>query len=78
METTLSTKNDCGKTRPKENPYETWDMGFCLYHVLKKQKSPAGEAKDKFARWTVYAEGEFCEVGDMYAAEVKRTGRRIY
>lgn len=69
--------NPCGKTRPATDPYEMWDVGFCVYLVLKKQKSPEGEAKDPYARWTVRSVGEYAETGDMYAAEVKRMGRKI-
>ena len=76
--TELSTRNECRKTRPASDPYELWDVGFCYYAVVSKQKSPAGEAKDPYARWTVVSlGGEYRETGDMYAAEVKRLGRRV-
>lgn len=73
----LSSTNECRKTRPADDPYEVWDMGFCYYLVLAKQKSPKGEAADPYARWTVRSVGEYNETGDMYAAEVKRYGRKV-
>jgi hypothetical protein len=70
--------NPCGKTRPKSDPYESWEVpGIGIYHVLKKYKSPESEAKDPFARWFCYCENEYGELGDMYAADIKRMGRRI-
>lgn len=73
----LSSVNECRKTRPESDPYEVWDMGFCHYLVLKKYKSPKAEASDPTARWLVASVGEFHDVGDMYAAEVKRKGRKV-
>lgn len=73
----LSSVNECRKTRPASDPYEVWDVGFCYYLVIAKQKSPKGEAADPYARWTVTTVGEYAETGDMYAAEVKRMGRRV-
>ena len=76
--TELSDKNECAKTRPKDDPYESWEVpGVGIYHVLKKYKSPKAEAADPFARWFTYCENEYGEMGDMYAAEIKRYGRRI-
>jgi len=76
--TELSSVNECRKTRPVSDPYEVWDVGFCLYNVISKQKSPKGEAADPYARWTVATTGgEYNEIGDMYASEVKRMGVRV-
>ena len=76
--TELSSKNECAKTRPKDNPYESWEVpGVGIYHVLKKYKSPKGEAADPYATWFVWCENEYNDMGDMYAAEIKRYGRRI-
>lgn len=70
--------NPCAKTRPKSDPYESWEVpGIGVYHVLKKYKSPEGEAKDPYARWFVWCENEYNDMGDMFAAEIKRHGRRI-
>lgn len=77
--------NPCGKTRPKDDPYEVWE-GFgqtqgWTWKVLKKQKSPEGEAKDPFARWfclvTSPFTGSMGDMGDVYATEVQRLARRV-
>lgn len=75
--TELSSKNECGKTRPKDNPYESWWTPIGIYHVLKKYKSPKGEAEDPYARWFTLCENEYMEMGDMYAADIKKMGYRI-
>ncbi len=69
--------NLCRKTRPKDDPYEVWDMGNMYYLVLAKQRGPEQEEADPYARWTVHSVGEYHETGDMYAAEVKRYGRKV-
>jgi hypothetical protein len=74
--TELSGKNEMGKERPKDNPYEVWMTPIGEYHVLKKWKSPKGEAADPYARWLVY-HPESGDIGDMYAAEIKKYGRLI-
>lgn len=82
-EITLSTKNECGKTRPVNNPYETW-IGLPLkaldweWRVLKKYQSPANEANNPYARWfcAVYSPitREQCsggyELGDVYVKDI--------
>jgi hypothetical protein len=74
--------NPFGKTRPVERPYAIYTnpQGW-TWHVCKTYKTPASEAKDKFARWLVWASspmthGSF-EGGDTYALEVKRYGRLV-
>lgn len=74
--TELSSTNECRKTRDKNDPYEVWATPIGEYHVLSKQKSPKGEAADPFARWFVY-HPESGDMGDMYAAEIKKVGWRI-
>lgn len=74
--TQLSSRNDCAKTRPTSDPYEVWNTPIGDYLVLKKYKSPRGEAADPAARWFVY-HPESGDMGDMYAAEIKKYGRRI-
>tara|TARA_R100001594_G_scaffold39489_1_gene71256 strand:- start:271 stop:540 length:270 start_codon:yes stop_codon:yes gene_type:complete len=64
-------KNECGKTRDVNNPYEVWKcrMNFGVeggfddileieYRVLKKYQSPKGEAENPFARWFTAAKSE--------------------
>lgn len=70
--------NPYAKTRPQDDPYESWATPIGIYHVLKKYKSAEGEAKDPYARWFCYCENEYGESGDMYAAEVKSMGTLIY
>ena len=54
-------KNECGKTRDVDNPYEVWvsnhaDEADCwTWHVLKKYQRPDKEAANPHARWFVAA-----------------------
>ncbi len=76
--TELSSKNECGKTRPKTDPYESWLVpGIGVHHVLKKYKSPKSEAADPYSRWFCYVENEYGESGDVYAHDIMRHGVRI-
>jgi hypothetical protein len=66
-------KNTMAKTRPVDNPYETWKHGEWEWRVLKKWQ--ADDAKP-FARWycavrspLTYGQWEY---GDTYVADVKR------
>ena len=83
-------KNECSKTRRVTDHYEIWecrmDMGFVdiiniEYRVLKKYKSPKGEAEDPFARWYTAAKSEATygswEYGDTYIRDIVSSGRRI-
>lgn len=72
----LSGVNECRKTRDKNEPYEVWETPIGEYRVLSKQKSPKGESADPYARWFVY-HPESGDMGDMYAADIKKWGRRI-
>tara|TARA_R100001163_G_C4880671_1_gene78117 strand:- start:40 stop:276 length:237 start_codon:yes stop_codon:yes gene_type:complete len=74
-------KNECGKMREKDNPYEIWsnDSGW-QWRVLKKYQKPELEAKNPYARWfcavsSPYTFGEF-ELGDVYVSEIKSNARR--
>jgi hypothetical protein len=76
------TKNECGKTRERENPYEIWSgpAGF-EWRVLKKYQTPAKEAENPYARWfcavkSDFTYGEF-ELGDVYVSEIKNNGERV-
>lgn len=46
------------------------------YRVLSKQRGPEGEAKDPYSRWFIY-HPESGDMGDMYAADIKKYGWRI-
>lgn len=75
-------KNLCGKTRPKDNPYEIW-VSFdnkWSWLVLKKYKSPEKEDKDEYARWFCLVKSPFCpngELGDVYIKEIKQLARKV-
>lgn len=74
----MTSKNPCGKTRPKSDPYETWMVpGIGPHLVLKKYKGPEGEAADPYARWFCYVDNEYGEMGDVYAHEIMRHGYRM-
>ena len=76
-------KNECGKTRPVEDPYEIWEnphSGF-VFRVLKKYQRPDKEAENPYARWFVAAKSPYTygswEMGDAYASEIKQFGVRV-
>ena len=75
-------KNECGKTRKIEDPYETWGgPGGCEWRVLKKYQNTENEAKNNYARWfcavkSNFTYGEF-ELGDVYVSEIKRNGVKL-
>ena len=69
-------KNECGKTRPVEDPYEIWEnphSGF-VYRVLKKYQQPDKEADNPYARWFVATKSPFTygswELGDGYVRDI--------
>lgn len=73
--------NPFGKSRKTENPYAIYRAGDMVWHVLKTYKQVKSEAKDPYARWFVAAKsgatfGSF-EMGDTYAAEVRRYGQLV-
>ncbi len=74
-------KNECGKTRKQDNPYEVWVAPGFEWRILKKYKSDEAEAADPYARWFMATKGPGTfgtyELGDGYAAEVKRYGTLI-
>ena len=72
-------KNECGKTRKVNEPYEVYrnDSGW-EWRILKKYKNPEAEAKDPYARWfcavkSPMTHGSY-DLGDVYALEVIRNG----
>jgi len=73
-------KNECAKTRPKDNPYEVWATpdGSWKWHVLKKYQTPEKEAQNPYARWFCYVESPICsELGDTYCKDIKQQAIRI-
>ena len=78
--------NECGKTRPVDNPYETWvghggSLGEMEFRVLKKYQRPSLEAKNPHARWFVAAKSDATygswEYGDTYVSEIKSFCKQI-
>lgn len=78
-------KNLCGKTRPIDNPYETWrdgdqaeeDGAGWEWRVLKKYSA---NDDAPYARWFCFVTSPFCpdgEYGDTYVTEIKRYARRV-
>lgn len=75
-------KNLCGKTRPRTDPYEVWTSrdGTWEWHVLKKYQSPENEAKNPFARWFCFVKSPFVpdgEMGDCYVSSIKKDALAI-
>jgi len=73
-------KNLCGKMRDKTNPYEVWQGDGWTWKVLKKYKSPEGEANDPYARYFCFVTSPFCptgELGDVYVSEIKSQATRV-
>lgn len=67
-------KNQCGKMRDKNAPYEVYrnESGW-EWRVLKKYQSPEGESKNPYARWMVWAKSPMCpdgEMGDAYINDI--------
>ena len=72
-------KNECGKMRDKENPYEVWrnNSGW-EWRILKKYQKPELEAKNPYARWFCAVKSPYTwgshELGDVYVSEIKENG----
>ena len=69
-------KNECGKTRKVEDPYEVWKSldGTWEYRVLKKYQAPDKEKTNRYARWFCAVKSPFTygswEYGDTYVIDV--------
>lgn len=76
-------KNECGKTRKVNEPYEIWYIPGTVWEwrVLKKWQAPDKEAKNQYARWfcAVKGDGTFggYDMGDTYVNEIKRHAIRM-
>ena len=76
-------KNECGKTRDVDDPYEIWENACAgwTWHVLKKYQHPDKEADNPYARWFVAAKSPYTygswEMGDTYVSEIKENGVRV-
>lgn len=70
-------KNECGKMRTKDNPYEVWRSGDWEWRVLKKYQNPEQEAKNPYARWMCSVTSPMCpwgEMGDVYIRDIADMG----
>lgn len=73
----MATKNLCGKTRDKSNPYEVWEGNGWRWAVLKKWQ--ANDAKP-YARWFCFVTSPYCpdgEMGDVYVSEIKSAAVKV-
>jgi hypothetical protein len=74
-------KNECGKTRKIDNPYEVWVVGDWEWRVLKKYQSPEKEKENPYARWFCAVKSPMTwgnwEYGDVYVKEVKENAERV-
>ena len=76
-------KNECGKTRPVENPYEIWQSydGTWEWRILKKYQTPTNEHKNPYARWYCAVKSPFTfdswEYGDTYIKDIIQHARMI-
>jgi len=67
-------KNECGKIRKVDEPYEIWQAGNWEWRVLKKYQTPEKEKTNEYARWFCAVKspmtyGDF-EYGDVYVSDV--------
>jgi len=74
-------KNECGKTRKVNEPYEVWRAGDWEWRVLKKNQSPEKEAANPYASWfcavkSPYTFGSY-DMGDTYVSEVKGNAVKV-
>jgi len=69
-------KNECGKTRKVDNPYEIWTSGDWEWRVLKKYQSPEKEKTNPYARWFCAVKSPFTydgyDYGDVYVKDIVR------
>jgi len=69
------TKNECGKTRKLEDPYEIWknDSGW-EWRVLKKYQTPKKERENPYARWMCAVKSPCTfggwDYGDVYISDI--------
>lgn len=73
-------KNECGKTRKIDDPYEIWTDGIMVWKVLKKYQAPLSESKNPYARWFCFVVSQYCpngEYGDVYVSNITEHGMRV-
>ena len=78
-------KNECGKSRPVDNPYEIWQgeggMDNWEWRVLKKYQAPDKEKLNPYARWYCAVKSPMTygswEYGDTYVKDIITYARMI-
>lgn len=74
-------KNECGKTRDVNNPYEVWIAGDWEWRVLKKWQAPDKEKTNQYARWFCAVKSPFThggyDLGDTYVVDVVRHAVKV-
>jgi hypothetical protein len=80
-------KNECGKTRPVDNPYEVWSTpdGSWTWRILKHYQAPDKEKVNPFARvlCAVYSPitraqmSSGYELGDVYIRDITNVAQRV-
>lgn len=82
----IATKNQCGKTRKVNDPYEIWVMGEIggmdtwYWFILKKYQAPEKEKQNPYARWFTAVSSPITreqnssgyEMGDTYVNDIVR------
>jgi len=74
-------KNECGKTRKVNEPYEVWIADGWEWRVLKKYQRPDLEAKNIYAVWlcavkSPYTMGAY-DLGDTYVTDITRYATKV-
>lgn len=69
-------KNECGKMRPVNKPYEVWRNAIGWeWRVLKKYQAPDNEVQNPYARWMCAVKSPMTndnfDLGDVYVKEIK-------
>jgi len=81
--TPLRNKNECGKTRKQNNPYEIWKSfdGTWEWRVLKKYQTPKNEADNPYARWFCAVKSPMTyggyDLGDVYLKDIKEYAVKV-
>jgi hypothetical protein len=74
-------KNECGKTRKVDNPYEIWQTATWEWRVLKKYQTPEKEATNEYARWFCAVKSPMTfggyDYGDVYVSDIKGVAVRV-
>lgn len=79
----MATKNECGKMRDVNNPYEVWENAQAgwQWRVLKKYQSPEKEKGNPYARWFCAVKSPMTfgsyDMGDVYVSEIVHNAVKV-